>query len=56
MRYLLHECITYDINMSLLWWMDVAKGRYQFISSSWGFLSVVTTWFVSNIDNTSIWI
>ena len=26
----------------------------QFISSSWGFLSMVTPWFVSNIDNTSI--
>ena len=31
---MLHGCITYDINMTLLWWMDVAKSRYQFISSS----------------------
>ena len=22
---MLHDCITYDINMTLLWWMDVAK-------------------------------
>ena len=31
---MLHDCITYDINMTLLWWMGVAKSRYQFISSS----------------------
>ena len=51
-----HDWITYDINMTLMWWMGVAKSRYQFISSTWGFLSMVTSWFVSNIDNTSIWI
>ena len=51
---MLHDCITYDINMTLLWWMGVAKSRYQFISSSWGFLIMVTPWFVSNIGNTSI--
>ena len=53
---MLRDCMTYDMNMTLLWWMDVAKGRYQFISSSWGFLNMVTPWFVSNIGNTSIWI
>ena len=52
---MLLDCITYDINLTLPWWMGVAKSRYQFISS-WGFLSMVTPWFVSNIDNTSIWI
>ena len=31
---MLHDCITYDINMTPLWWMGVAKSRYQFISSS----------------------
>ena len=51
---MLHDCITYDINMTLLWWMGVAKSRYQFISSSWGFLSMVTPCFVSNIGNTII--
>ena len=50
---MLHDCITYDINMTLLWWMGVAKSIYQFIIT-WGYLSVVTPWFVSNIDNTSI--
>ena len=54
--FMLHDCITHDINMTLLWWMGVSKSRYQFISSSWGFLSMVIPWFVSNIDNTSIWI
>ena len=29
---MLNECITYDVNMTLLWWMSVAKSRYQFIS------------------------
>ena len=52
--FMLHDCITHDINMTILWWMDVTKSRYQFISSSWGFLSTVTPWFVSNIGNTSI--
>ena len=51
-----HDCITYDINMTLLWWMGVANSRYQYISSSWDFSSIVTSWFVSNIVNTSIWI
>ena len=51
---MLHDYITYDINMTLLWWMGIAKSRYQFISSSWGLLSMVTPWFVSNIGNTSI--
>ena len=51
---MLHDCIAYDINMTLLWWMSVAKSRYQFIVSSWGFLSMVIPWFASNIDNTSI--
>ena len=35
---MLHHCITYDINMTLLWWMSVAKSSYQFFSSSWSFL------------------
>ena len=48
---MLHDCITHDINMTLLWWMGVAKSRYQFISSSWDFLSMVSAWFVSNIGN-----
>ena len=51
---MLHDCIAYDINMTLLWWMGVAKSRYQFISSYWGFLRIITPWFVSNIGNTSI--
>ena len=51
---MLHDCIRYDINMTLLWWMGIAKSRYQFISSSRGLLSMVTPWFVSNIVNTSI--
>ena len=51
---MLHDYITYDIDMALLWWMAIAKSRYQFISSSWGFLSMVTPWFVSNIGNASI--
>ena len=46
----------YDINMTLLWWMDVAKSRYQFISSSWNFLSMVISWFISSTGNTGIWI
>ena len=41
---MLHDCITYDINMTLLWWMGVAKSRYQFISSSWGFLVCFKYW------------
>ena len=49
----LHDCIPYNINMILLWWMGVAKVRYQFINSSGDSLSMVTAWFVSNIDNTS---
>ena len=53
---MLHGCITYDINMTLLWWMDVAKSRYQFISSSWNFLSMVISWFISSTGNTGIWI
>ena len=53
---MLHDCITYDINMTLLWWIDFAKSRYQFISSFWNFLSMVTSWFISSIGNTSIWI
>ena len=53
---MLHDCITYDINMTLLWWMGLAKSRYQFISSFLGLLNKVTPWFVSNIDNTGIWI
>ena len=36
---LLHDWITYEINMTLLWWMDVSKIRYRFISSSWGLLT-----------------
>ena len=36
---MLHDCITYDINIIILWWMGVAKSRYQFISSAWGFFS-----------------
>ena len=51
---MLHDCITYDINMTLLWWMGVAKGRCQFSSSSRGFLNMVTPWFVSNMGNASI--
>ena len=39
-----------DINLEV----GDAKSRYQFISSSWGFLSMVTPWFVSNIGNASI--
>ena len=39
---MLHVCIAYDINMTLLWWIGVAKSRYQFIGSSWDFLSMVT--------------
>ena len=31
---MLHDYITCDINMTLLWWMGVAKGIYQFIGSS----------------------
>ena len=31
-----------DINMTLLWWMGVGKNRYQFIRSSWDFLSMIT--------------
>ena len=50
---MLHDCIRYD--MTLQWWMGVVKSRYQFISSSRGFLSMVTPWFVSVIDNTRIW-
>ena len=46
--------LCYMTVMTLLWWMGVAKRRYQFISSSWGFLSMITPWFVSNIGNTSI--
>ena len=48
--FMLHDCITYDINMTLLWWMGVSKSRYQIISSSWDILSMVTSWFVSNIE------
>ena len=51
---MLHDCIRYDIDMVLLWSVGVAKSRHQFISSSWDFISMVTPWFVSNIDNTSI--
>ena len=40
--FVLHACITYDIKMALLWLMDVSKGRYQFISFSWDFVSMVT--------------
>ena len=40
--FMLHDCITCDIHMTLLWWMSVAKSRYQFINSSWGFLVMVT--------------
>ena len=50
---MLHDCIPYNINIILLWWMGVAKIRYQFINSSGDSLSMVTAWFVSNIDNTS---
>ena len=39
-----------------LWWMGVAKSRYQFIGSSWGSLSMFTPWFIFNTDNTSTWI
>ena len=49
--FMLSDCITYDIDMILLWWMGVAKSRYQFNSSFRGFFSMVTLWFVSNIDN-----
>ena len=31
---MLLDCITSGINMTLPWWMGVAKSRYQFISSS----------------------
>ena len=31
---MLLDCIKSGINMTLLWWMGVAKSRYQFISSS----------------------
>ena len=48
----LHDCIKYDINIILMWWMGVAKSRYQFISSAWGFF--FTTRFVSIIGNTSV--
>ena len=51
--FMLSDCITYDIDMILLWWMGVAKSRYQFNSSFRGFLSMVALWFVSNIDNTT---
>ena len=51
-----HDCITYGINMTILWWMGVAKSRYQIISFSWAFLSMVSPWSVSNIYNTSSWI
>ena len=53
--FMLHDCIMYDIDMALQWSMGVAKSRYQFISSFWGFLSMVTPLFVSYIDKTSIW-
>ena len=51
---MLHDCITYDINMTHLWWMGVAKSRYQFITSSWDFLSMITPWFVSVIGNANV--
>ena len=53
---MLHDCITYGINMTILWWMGVAKSRYQIISFSWGFLSMVSPWSVLIIYNTSSWI
>ena len=40
----IYFCTTHDINMTVLWWMDVAKSRYQIISSSRGFLSRVSLW------------
>ena len=52
---ILHDCITFDINVTLLWWIGVVKSSYQF-SSSWCFLSRVTPWFVWNVDSTNIWI
>ena len=52
---MLHDCAMQDMNMTLLWWMGVVEGKYQFIRSPWGFLSMVTPWFISKIDNTSIW-
>ena len=51
--FMLHDCIVYYIHMTVLCWMGVAKSRYQFISSSWGLLSIATSRYVSNNDNTS---
>ena len=41
------------LTLTLLWWMFVVKGRCQF-SSSWCFLSMVTPWFVSNVEYLNI--
>ena len=41
------------LTLTLLWWMVVVKGRCQF-SSSWCFLSMVTPWFVSNVEYLNI--
>ena len=39
---MLHDCITYGISMTGLWWMGVVKIRYQLSSTSRYFLSMVT--------------
>ena len=49
--YMTVSCMT--LTLTLLWWMVVVKGRCQF-SSSWCFLSMVTPWFVSNVEYLNI--
>ena len=48
---MLSDCITCDINITLLWWIGVLKTRYQVYG-----LEYSHPWFFSNVDNTSIWI
>ena len=50
-------CMTVSpLTLSWHFWGELfVKSKYYF-SSSWCFLSIVTPWFVSNADNTNIWI